>query len=94
MKYRPNPIDTSKIVIPQELVRLSEVLARNAHEVWAAKRVSEGWEWGPEKGDRVKKTPNLVPFDDLPDPEKEYDRQMVRETLKSILVLGYSIEKK
>jgi hypothetical protein len=35
--------------------------------------------------------PCLVPYEELPDEEKEYDRAMVRETIRSILVLGYEI---
>ncbi len=94
MNYTPKPIDTSNIHLPIELLELSELLAKNAHEVWAQKRFSEGWEWGSEKKSRLQINPNLVPFDDLPESEKEYDRSMVIETLKSIIALGYSIEKK
>ncbi len=94
MNYKPNPIDTSQIQLSIELLDLSELLAKNVHDVWAEKRFSEGWEWGSEKKSRFKKSPNLVPFDDLPESEKEYDRIMVIETLKSIIALGYTIEKK
>ena len=94
MKYKPKPIETSKIQLSQDLIVLSELLARNAHEIWAEKRFSEGWEWGSDKKDQIKKSPNLIPFDELPESEKEYDRTMVIETLKAIIVLGFSIERK
>jgi ryanodine receptor 2 len=93
MNYNPKPIETSEIQLSGELIELSELLAKNAHDVWAARRLSEGWEWGPKKNDQTKKSPNLIPFDELPESEKGYDRAMVIETLKAIIVLGFSIER-
>jgi hypothetical protein len=91
--YQPKPIDTSKIELPQEIVGLTEMLAENAHEVWAAQRIAQGWTYGPERDDRAKKHPDLVPYQDLPDSEKEYDRQAAMQTLKVILALGYRISR-
>lgn len=36
--YTPNPIDTSKIVLDEELLELTEKIAENVHEVWAVGR--------------------------------------------------------
>ena len=94
MTYQPNPIDTSRINLPQDLNGLTERLAEHAHDVWAQRRISEGWTYGPARDDKTKKHPDLVPYNDLPDSEKEYDRQAAMETLKAIVALGYTIERK
>ena len=91
--YTPKPIDTSDVTIPEELRELGEYLALNTHEVWARQRISEGWQYG-ETLDRDAKThPDLVPYDQLTDSEKQYDRNTSMETLKVILSLGYRIVK-
>jgi RyR domain len=91
--YVPHPIDTSHIKL-DELKPLLEKLARNAHEVWAQKRIEDGWTLGPQRDDAQKKHPCLVPYDQLPESEKEYDRELVNQTLKTILALGYQIVKR
>ena len=91
--YQPNPIDTSSVDIPVELEGLVEALARQVHATWAKKRIKEGWEWGQERDDKRKLHPDLIPYDELPEEEKHYDRQTAKETLKVVLQLGYRIEK-
>lgn len=92
--YEPKPIDTSDVVLPEQLLDLTEKIAENVHEVWAQGRIKEGWTYGPEK-DGIKRTnPTLVPYDELPESEKEYDRNTALETLKLIVKLGYEIQKK
>ncbi len=92
-EYIPHPIDTSDVVLEDELLSLCEFLAENTHEVWAKKRLGEGWSYGPERNDGKKQTPCLVDYDDLPDSEKNYDRDTAMETLKVIKKLGFRIEK-
>ncbi|MEO0082547.1 MAG: RyR domain-containing protein [candidate division WOR-3 bacterium] len=91
--YIPKPIDTSHITIPAELEALTEKLAENAHDNWARQRIAEGWTWGPKRDDAAKKHPDLVPYAELPESEKEYDRKAAMETLRAIIALGYAIEK-
>lgn len=92
-KYIPCPMDLKNIKLPDDIVHLTEVIAKNVHEVWAEERIKEGWVYG-ERQDSVKKTtPCLVPYEDLPDSEKEYDRKTAFETLKLIVKLGYQIKK-
>ena len=92
--YKPNPIDTSKVELSDDLLVLIEQVAENVHENWAAGRVSEGWTYGETRDDKEKTTPCLVPYSELTDEEKEYDRITAIETLKLIVALGYKIEKK
>lgn len=91
MKYIPNPIDTSAIELPNDILELCEKLAENTHEVWAKGRVDQGWTFGEKRDDLHKTTPCLVPYCELPESEKEYDRQTATEVLKAILQLGYKI---
>jgi hypothetical protein len=91
--YEPKPVDTSAIVLTPELNALMERLAENAHDLWAQQRLADGWVLGPERDDTAKKHPCLVPYDDLPESEKEYDRRIAMGTLKAILALGYKIKK-
>lgn len=89
--YLPHPIDTSDIELPPALLELTEKIAENVHEVWSAGRIAQGWTYGPERNDAAKVTPCLLPYDALPDSEKEYDRRTAMETLKLIVKLGYRI---
>jgi ryanodine receptor 2 len=93
MTYEPKPLDTSAVVLPPDVVALTERLAENAHEVWAVTRIKQGWTFGPVRDDANKKHPCLVPYADLPDSEKEYDRGTAMETLKAVLALGYVVSK-
>lgn len=91
--YTPTPINTVNVKLSNDLLELTEGIAANVHDVWAAGRISEGWTLGPEKDAVKKTTPLLVPYDELPESEKEYDRNTALETLKLIIKMGYSIEK-
>lgn len=55
--------------------------------------MSEGWTYGPVRDDEKKETPCLVPYAELSEGEKAYDRNTALETLKLIVALGYDIKK-
>jgi hypothetical protein len=93
MKYNPKPINTANIELDLELTELTEKLAENAHDIWAIGRISEGWAYGTERNDKEKKHPCLIPYADLPESEKEYDRRTAMESIKAIITLGYKISK-
>lgn len=91
--YKPSPVDTGKTELPKELLELTEQIAEQVHENWAAGRIAEGWTYGEVRDDVKKTTPCLVPYDELPENEKEYDRVTALQTLKLIVSMGYKIEK-
>lgn len=91
--YKPKPIDTSDIILPETLMQLAELLAENTHDVWAERRMEEGWSYGTLRDDKKKEHPDLVPYKELPESEKEYDRRTAMETLKAIISFGYRIDK-
>jgi hypothetical protein len=76
------------------LEELLEKLASNNHDHWALQRMADGWRLGPERNDSLKTHPGLIPYEELSESEKEYDRLSVLETLKAIAALGYKIEKR
>lgn len=90
--YIPSPKDLSDVSLPDELTKLTEQIAENVHENWAKRRVRDGWTYGEERNDIQKKTPCLVPYSQLSEEEKEYDRKTAMETIKLIIALGYKIE--
>lgn len=89
--YLPKPIDTSWVEVPADLLDLVELLAENTHEVWAEGRISHGWRWGPLRDDEKKIHPDLIPYSELNEAEKEFDRRTSLETIKVILSLGYKM---
>lgn len=90
-KYTPQPIDTNDVVLPVELEQLVEEMSKNVHEVWAETRIKQGWTYGEQRNDELKTHPCLVPYEELPEEEKEYDRNTSIGTLKLIMKLGFKI---
>lgn len=89
----PEPMDLSSVDLPESLIQLSERIAENVHEVWAKARMDEGWTYGEKRDDIHKKHPCLVPYDELPEEEKEYDRNTAMNTIKMVKKLGFRIER-
>lgn len=92
--YTPKPINTDSIVLPNDLLALTEALAKNIHDIWAISRINEGWKYGKKRNDTLKTTPCLIPYESLSESEKEYDRCTALETLKMVIKLGYTIKKR
>jgi len=93
LDYIPEPMDLSLVDLPESLIQLSERIAENVHEVWAKARMDEGWTYGGKRDDIHKKHPCLVPYDELPEEEKEYDRNTAMNTIKMVKKLGFRIER-
>ena len=93
MTYTPHMIDTSDICLDDDLNVLVDFLAKNTHDNWAHERIKMGWKFGDKRDDRRKEHPCLVPYEELPESEKEHDRIVVKELLKTLILLGFRIEK-
>lgn len=91
--YHPQPINTNDVQLPEELNGLIEQMAENVHDVWAETRIAQGWTYGEQRDDKEKKHPCLVPYKELPEAEREYDRNTSIGTLKLILKLGFKISR-
>ena len=91
--YKPQTIDTSDVKLPMELEELIEAMSKNVHEVWAETRISQGWTYGKQRNDELRTHPCLIPYENLPESEKEFDRNTSIGTLKLITKLGFKITK-
>ena len=92
-QYIPNPIDVDEVVLPKEIEELTEYIAENTHEEWAKQRIKEGWTFAPKTNKKLKQSFDLVPYCELLDSEKEYDRKMAMNTLRVLYKYGYIIKK-
>ena len=93
-RYIPQPIDITDVKLPKDLEELVEKMSKNVHEVWAEARISQGWTYGEQRNDELKTHPCLIPYEELPEEEKEYDRNTSIGTLKLIMKMGFRIDKK
>jgi len=75
---------------PEEL----ELLARMEHDRWLRDKMAAGWTYAPPPRNDAKKThPSLVPWEDLPEAEKEKDRQAVQAIPELLAKAGFEIYK-
>lgn len=93
MDYIPKPLDVSNVVLPEGLEELTESFSKNVHEVWAAGRIAAGWKYGPVRDEIKKEHPCLIPYEELSEDEKDYDRATAISTIRYILSKGYTISK-
>jgi RyR domain len=91
--YQPRPIPLDGVEVEDDLAQLVELLARNAHDVWAFQRLADGWTFGNERCDSRRTHPCLVEYDELPESEKAYDRNLALSTIRAIIALGYTVSK-
>lgn len=89
--YAPEPIDTSAVEFSEEMHLLREQIAEQVHDTWAAGRLAEGWTYGSARNDDLKQNPTLVPYADLSDEEKAYDRRTAEATVAMLVQLGWTI---
>ena len=94
MEYIPKPLDVSSVVLPEGLEELTESLSKNVHEVWAAGRIAAGWKYGPVRDEIKKEHPCLIPYEELSEDEKDYDRATAISTIKFLIANRYSINNK
>ncbi|MEK7862333.1 MAG: RyR domain-containing protein, partial [Chloroflexota bacterium] len=87
--YEPRPSATDGVELPDSLREAAERLAEHVHDVWAERRIAEGWRYGPTRDDEARTHPDLVSYADLPESEKEYDRATATETIKALLEMGF-----
>lgn len=94
LSYKPEPIDTSKVTLSADILKLSEILAKHSHEIWAQQRFADGWQYGTQRDDTRKEDPGLVSYEELPESQKQERHSIILQVLKALLALGYPIEPK
>lgn len=93
MSYIPKPMNTSDIFLSDDINNLAEQLAKNTHEVWSQGRLDDGWRWGKELNMDTKTHPSLIPYEDLSESEKDFDRRTSQEAIKFLIKSGYKVIK-
>ena len=91
-KYEPKPLPTETVDLDEGLHEVLERVAEHLHEVWASRRMKEGWRPGQKRDDDLLQHPHLVPYEELPESEKDYDRAAATETVRALLAMGYRVE--
>ncbi|KAF7261042.1 hypothetical protein EG68_01789 [Paragonimus skrjabini miyazakii] len=89
--YKPQPLDLSQIVLSKRLESLVNQLAENTHNMWARDRISLGWTYGFREDHAQKRSPHLVPFNEVDPIIKHSNRETAIETVKTLLAYGYSL---
>ena len=69
-----------------------ELLAEMEHERWMAERLQAGWTIGERDPDK-KTSPYLVPYDELADEVKEWDRRAVRPIPEVLALVGMEVRR-
>lgn len=93
LEYDPCPVFLDDVELDEDLLDLTEAIAENAHDVWGLARKNEGWRYGKENCLKDKTNPDMVPYCDLPESEKQYDRDMAIMTLKLAKKLGFRVSR-
>ncbi|XP_055857541.1 ryanodine receptor isoform X8 [Episyrphus balteatus] len=91
-QYDPNPIDTSVVHLDNDLNSLVQKFSEHYHDAWASRRLEGGWVHGDIRSDSERKHPRLKPYNMLSEYERERYRDPVRESLKALLSIGWTIE--
>lgn len=82
-----------EIEITDEMKELADRLAEYAHNTLAKDKIIRDWSNGEVHNDVQMHHPNQVSYKDLPEEEKKLKRELYLKTLKSILEMGFRIEK-
>ncbi|XP_029705792.1 ryanodine receptor 3 isoform X9 [Takifugu rubripes] len=91
--FDPKPINTANISLPEKLEYITNKYAEHSHDKWSSEKVSAGWKHGESLDEHTKSHPLLKPYKALTEKERETYRWPVRESLKSMLAMGWNIER-
>lgn len=94
IEYHPHPIALDDVDLDEDLMELTEAIAENAHEIWGLNRYNEGWRYGKKRDDDRRLHPDMVPYSELPEGEKQYDRELAMNTIRLVKKLGFNIGRK
>ncbi|XP_050555821.1 ryanodine receptor isoform X34 [Spodoptera frugiperda] len=91
-QYDPQPINTSSVALNNDLNTIVQKFSEHYHDAWASRKIENGWVYGEGWSDSQKTHPRLKPYNMLNDYEKERYKEPVRESLKALLAIGWSVE--
>ncbi|KAG7283030.1 hypothetical protein CRUP_012923 [Coryphaenoides rupestris] len=91
--FDPKPVSTANISLPEKLEYIANKYAEHSHDKWCSEKVTAGWKLGDSVDEQAKAHPLLKPYKSLSEKERETYRWPVKESLKSMLTLGWSLER-
>ncbi|CAN0250954.1 unnamed protein product [Lampetra fluviatilis] len=91
--FEPRPKDTVSIIIPEKLDYLINKYAENTHDRWALDKITQEWTYGEAEDPEAKTHPMLKPFKLFSEKEKETYRWPIKESIKTMIAWGWSIER-
>jgi hypothetical protein len=68
-----------------------ELLAEMEHDRWMEENRRQGWTYAPERDDNRKTSPYMVPWNELPDNVKDWDRGFIRGLPRFLAGVGFQI---
>lgn len=83
-------LDPATVPISDEWM---DFLARREHSRWAAERRRQGWTFGTPRDNARKRHPLLVTWEELSEPEREKDRDAVRNVAWLLSHAGFRLRK-
>ncbi|KAM8915512.1 ryanodine receptor 3 isoform 7-T7 [Spinachia spinachia] len=91
--FDPKPNSTANFALPEKLEHFANKYGEHAHDKWSAEKVLLGWKYGDCVDEKAKIHPQLRVYKALTEKEKEIYRGPIRESLKSMLAMGWSIDR-
>ncbi|XP_010122362.1 PREDICTED: ryanodine receptor 3-like, partial [Chlamydotis macqueenii] len=91
--FDPKPVNTANLVLPEKLEYIVAKYAEHSHDKWAFDKTNTGWKYGVSLDENMKTHPLIRPFKTLTEKEKEIYRWPARESLKTMLAMGWSLER-
>uniref|UniRef100_A0A670JW45 Ryanodine receptor 3 n=1 Tax=Podarcis muralis TaxID=64176 RepID=A0A670JW45_PODMU len=91
--FDPKPINTVNFTLPEKLEYIVNKYAEHTHDKWACDKNNSGWKYASSLDENVKTHPLMRPFKTLTEKEKEIYRWPARESLKTMLAMGWSLER-
>uniref|UniRef100_A0A8D0APV1 Ryanodine receptor 2 n=1 Tax=Sander lucioperca TaxID=283035 RepID=A0A8D0APV1_SANLU len=91
--FTPQPADTTNVTVPEKLDYFITRYAEHSHEKWCIEKFSNGWSYGEQICEISKSHPLLKPYKGISEKDKEAYCWPVRESLKTMLSWGWSIDR-
>ncbi|XP_046877714.1 ryanodine receptor 3 isoform X6 [Hypomesus transpacificus] len=90
--FDPKTVNTANISLPEKLEYIANKYAEHSHDKWSSEKLTAGWKLGEAVDEEAKTHPLLKPYKALNEKEREVYSWPVKESLKSMLALGWSLE--
>ncbi|XP_034049809.1 ryanodine receptor 2 isoform X2 [Thalassophryne amazonica] len=91
--FTPQPADTTNVTVPEKLEYFINRYAEHNHEKWCLDKFSRGWSHGEQICEISRNHPLLKAYKDLSEKDKEAYCWPVRESVKTMLSWGWTIER-